>query len=186
MGTIAVSDEQAKLIIKAILNGWQGKRPNSVVANCLIIQANTGLRIGDLLKLKLSDIVKENGRYRFNIIEEKTNKTRTFTVTDDVYNKLLDYCYNNNISKGDIIFKTSIRTVQRTIQQACDYLNIDDKISTHSFRKFFATSIYADNNNDVALVKELLQHADLKTTQRYIKVSSQQVEKALQNHSFNI
>ena len=41
-----------------------------------------------------------------------------------------------------------------------------ENISTHSFRKYFATHIYINNNYNVALVRELLQHSDLKTTQK--------------------
>ena len=51
-----------------------------------------------------------------------------------------------------------------------------------NFRKYFATQIYINNNYNVALVRELLQHSDLKTTQKYINIGTATIEKALNNH----
>ncbi|SCY53118.1 Phage integrase family protein, partial [Lachnospiraceae bacterium XPB1003] len=45
-----------------------------------------------------------------------------------------------------------------------------------------ATEIYKDNGYDIALVQQLLQHSSIAITQRYIGISSQMQEKALQNH----
>ena len=69
----------------------------------------------------------------------------------------------------------------RILKKAVDYLGYND-ISTHSFRKFYATNIYINNNYDIMLVKELLQHASIETTQRYIGIGSEQLEKAIQNN----
>ena len=44
------------------------------------------------------------------------------------------------------------------------------------------TEIYKDNGYDIALVQQLLQHSSIAITQRYIGISSQMQEKALQNH----
>ncbi|WP_376770432.1 tyrosine-type recombinase/integrase [Clostridium lacusfryxellense] len=51
-----------------------------------------------------------------------------------------------------------------------------------NFRKYFATQIYINNNYNVALVRELLQHSDLKTTQKYINLRTEEVENALNKH----
>ncbi|WP_408069140.1 tyrosine-type recombinase/integrase [Sarcina ventriculi] len=55
-------------------------------------------------------------------------------------------------------------------------------MSTHSFRKYFATQMYVNNNYDIVLVKELLQHGSVKTTQDYISLNRETVEKALREH----
>lgn len=55
-------------------------------------------------------------------------------------------------------------------------------VSTHSFRKFYATQIYINNNYNIMLVKELLQHASIETTQEYIGIGSEELEKAIQNN----
>lgn len=55
-------------------------------------------------------------------------------------------------------------------------------ISTHSFRKFFATNQYENNNNNIELVKELLNHSSIATTQKYIRVSQQAINNASKNY----
>ena len=80
------------------------------------------------------------------------------------------------------LFDISVRTVQNHLQLTCDYLGFGHSLGTHAFRKFFAQSIYENNNFDIVLVKELLQHSSVAITQRYVGVGSQRVEQALQNH----
>lgn len=66
----------------------------------------------------------------------------------------------------------------------CDYLGLaDQNIGTHSFRKYFATTIYKDNGYDIALVQRLLQHSSAAITQRYIGIEPQRIEEAIQNHA---
>ena len=55
-------------------------------------------------------------------------------------------------------------------------------IGTHSFRKFFATEIYVNNNYNIILVQQLLQHSSAAITQRYIGISSKELEDALVGH----
>lgn len=78
--TIALSAEQYKEIIQTMKQGFSGCRPNERIAAALMLEANLGLRISDIVRLRLSDIVKDGERYRLSIIEQKTGKARVFTV----------------------------------------------------------------------------------------------------------
>ena len=156
-------------------------RSNNRIATALVIQANLGLRIGDVLNLRLDDIIRDGDRYRLDIVEEKTSKKRTFTVPIEIYNYIRLYTMDNGIKPSAKIFDLSVRAVQKHLKVVCTYLGIEG-VSTHSFRKYFATNIYINNNYNIALVRELLQHSDIKTTQRYIGVSSKEVEQALSSH----
>ena len=64
----------------------------------------------------------------------------------------------------------------------CDYLGFEG-ISTHSFRKFYATEIYKNSNYNIALVQQLLQHSSAAVTQRYIGIEPQRIEAAIEGHS---
>ena len=66
--TRALTVEEYNQIIDTMRTGFAGCGPNDRIATALIIEANLGIRISDILKLKLSDIVKEGSRYRLNII----------------------------------------------------------------------------------------------------------------------
>lgn len=184
--TRAVSKDEFKEIIETIRTGFSlpnGKkvRPNERIATALTLQANLGLRIGDIVKLRLSDIILENGRYHLSITEEKTNKTRNFTVPAEVYIYIQNYALERSLKPKQLLFDLSVRTVQNHLQLACEYLGFHG-LGTHSFRKFFAQTIYENNNYDIVLIKELLQHSNVAITQRYIGVGSHRIETALQNH----
>ncbi len=51
--TIALTQEQYKEIIHTMKQGFTGCRPNSRAATALILEANLGLRISDIVKLRL-------------------------------------------------------------------------------------------------------------------------------------
>lgn len=84
--TRALTVEEYNQIIDTMRTGFTGCRPNDRIATALIIEANLGIRISDILNLKLSDIIKEGSRYRLNIIEQKTKKSRNFTVPFEIAN----------------------------------------------------------------------------------------------------
>lgn len=179
--TVALTTDQYKEIISTMKKGFTGSRPNDPIATALMLEANLGLRISDILRLRLSDIVKDGERYRLAITEQKTGKARTFTVPLALYQFIRCYCLDHAIPPEHRIFPLTERTVQRHLQQVCDYLGYAG-ISTHSFRKYYATEIYKNNGYNIALVQQLLQHSSTAVTQRYIGIQQQEVEKAIENH----
>lgn len=183
--TRALDTKEYKTIIETIQRGFEfngiSYKANNRIATILVIQANLGLRINDVLSLRLSDIVKDGERYRLNIIEQKTHKQRNFTIPLELYQYIKIYALENNISPRAKLFDIGERVVQKHLKNVTTYLGLEG-ISTHSFRKYFAMCIYTNNNYDVALVKELLQHSSIVTTQRYLTMSSARVEEALNKH----
>lgn len=184
--TRALTEEQYRKIITTINEGFvtaAGERvkPNNRIATALTLEANLGLRISDILHLTINQIVKDGDRYRLDLVEQKTGKKREFTVPTEIYIYIQNYALENNINPRARLFQITERTVQRHLKMACDYLGYE-YISTHSFRKFFASSIYKDNGCDINLVRVLLQHSSVVTTQRYIGVQAQEIENALQKH----
>jgi len=181
--TVALTQEQLQEIINAMRSGGSGVRSNDRIASCLLLEANLGLRIEDILQLRLSDFLKDGGNYRIDITEQKTKKKRTFLVPLEIYQYIYIYCIDHGIQKNDRIFPITTRAVQKYLQKVADYLGYEG-IGTHSFRKFFASELYETNDHDIELVRELLQHSSTVTTQRYIKRSPKMVEDALRKHIF--
>ena len=184
--TRAVSRDELNLIIDTINTGFtlpNGKRvrSNERIGICLLLEAQLGVRIGDIVSLKLSSFEFSNGKYRLNIVEQKTGKTRHFLVPTEVYIFLQDYALRNNIKPTQRLFDISVRAVQNHLQLTCEFLNLHG-IGSHSMRKHFSQQIYENNGYDVLLVKELLQHSNVAITQRYLGVSSQRAEQALKKH----
>jgi len=98
--TVALTEEQYKTIISTIRAGVimeDGSviNPNERIATALTLEANLGLRISDILQLRLSAIIRDGDRYRLNIIEQKTQKKREFTVPTDIYVYIQKYALDN-------------------------------------------------------------------------------------------
>lgn len=183
--TVALTKDQYINIINLIKEGFtnNNKRTfgNPRVATALVLQANLGLRIGDILSLRLEDIIKDGDRYRLDIIEDKTNKKRTFTVPTEIYEYIKKYTIENGIKPSAIILNISERAVQKQLKLIVDFLGYEN-VSTHSFRKYYATSIYINNNYNIELVRQLLQHSSVTTTQKYVGIERKELESAIQKH----
>ncbi len=178
---IAIDKKQYTEIIETMRKGSVFFKPNPRVASVLIAEANLGMRVGDILRLRLCDIIREGKRYRLNMVEEKTGKKRTFTVPEGFYRFLEAYAEENGIRRDERLFPISERAVQKQLKLVCDYLGLEG-VSTHSFRKWYATDIYEASGHDIILVQTLLQHSSPMTTRRYIGLSDARVEDAIQAH----
>lgn len=184
--SVACTPEQYREIITLM---WEGSpdtpllgkgyiRKNHMAATCLQLEANTGLRIGDCKNLRLCDILCENGRYRFHMREGKTKKLRTFTVPNPVYNMLLRHAKEYDITREEPLFPITVRAIQMSLQKICQYLGYEH-ISTHSFRKYFATQCYNNSKYDIEVVRRILQHSSSAITLRYIGISDEKIERTL-------
>ena len=180
--TKALTTAQYKEIIQTMREGFCGCRPNDRVATALVLEGNLGLRISDIIKLRPCDIVKDGDRFRLEVVEQKTGKSRVFTVPLLIQQYIENYCLRNGIRRNDLIFPITERAVQKQLKIVCDYLDLEG-VSTHSFRKWYATEIYNKNDHDIALVQRLLQHSSASTTQRYIGIEPEKIETAIQNHA---
>lgn len=184
--TLALTTEQYKDIISTMRAGFVRAddkvfHPNTRIAAILVLQANLGLRIGDVLQLRLNSFIKDGDRYRLDITEKKTSKSRTFTVPAEIYSYIQGYAYDHEIKATTKLFDIGERAVQKQLKLVVDHLGIEG-ISTHSFRKYFATQIYINSNYNIKLVSELLQHSNTTITQKYIGIEQKDIETALNNH----
>ena len=100
-----------------------------------------------------------------------------------IYQYIENYCMKNGIKKDEIILPLTDRAVQFQLNKVCDYLGLAPGVGTHSFRKWYATEIYKNNNYDIVLVQRLLQHSSTDITQRYIGIEPQRIEDAIQGHT---
>jgi len=179
--TVALTKEEYITIIQTMKQGGAGFRPNEKIIVALVLEANLGMRIGDILDLTPRKIIKDGDRYRLNVVETKTDKKRPFTVPDELYAYINEYCTKHNIQPDERIVKCTERNVQLYLQKVCDYLGYEN-ISTHSFRKYFATDILKLSNYNISLVQYLLQHSSPAVTQAYIGITSEEIENALLEH----
>lgn len=181
---VALSQEQYEKSIELLRNGFmlQGVlvKPNERIATIEVLQATLGLRLGDILRLKLSSFIHDGDRWRLDIKEQKTGKLRAFTVPVEVYSFIQDYALSMGIGKDTKLFDISKRQVERHLNKVFMKMELSLRsYGSHSYRKFFATQVYIDSEFNAELVRILLQHSSLSTTQRYLSIGTKQIEDAL-------
>jgi len=185
--TLAIDNQEYDNIINTLKMGYVDKngrihRPNDRIATAMATEFNLGIRVSDIVKLSLADIVKDgSNHYRLDIIEKKTGKPRTHSVNLPIYNYLKDYCERNKIEPTTRMFGITEREIQKQVKSIREYLGLD-RVSTHSFRKAAGNDIYESTGHDIVAVQEFYGHSSSSTTQIYLKRSSSQLEKALDSH----
>lgn len=152
--------------------------------HALLYRQIWGCRIGDILHLSLSSLVRDGDHYRLDIVEQKTGKSRRHQIPEPVYNYIRDYCIENKINPERRLFQFTERAVQKSLKAVTDYLGIP-QTSTHSFRKFAGQQIYNNSGHDIEATREFYQHGSVTTTQGYIARSSERLTQAI-NKSVNI
>lgn len=177
----ACNETEFKKIIELLRNGYTGKdgikhRPNHQIADILVLEANLGCRIGDIIKLRTDSFVCDNNIWKLDIVEEKTDKKRTFIVPKP----LKEFIDKIAAGKDGRIFTITEQAVWKQMRYITKELNLTN-VSTHSLRKYCATNLYESTGHDIEAVCSFLQHSNPVTTRKYIRRSDEQMEKAINN-----
>ena len=140
----------------------------------IVVAIHTGLRIGDILKLKRKNF--QDGVYQLR--EQKTGKAKTLPFNK----KVLEY-FNELRNKSEIVFRSNkgttfcSQTINRKIKQTFQAKN--KNYSSHSLRKSFGRKVYEMNNcSEDALVSlsEIYNHTDLRVTRTYLDITQEKLD----------
>lgn len=177
--TRIVSNSEIKDIITNIRDGyedWEGvpHKPNPQVATILLLQANLGCRINDIVHMTVENIEYDGEAWRLNLIEQKTGKARPFIVPTPVKAIIDNYCEMNDITSGRL-FNISAQAVWKAMRQVTAFLGLNN-VGTHSFRKASGLRVYLNSGKDIALTTQYYQHNSTATTMKYLKRSSKQMD----------
>lgn len=129
----------------------------------LELQARCGLRIGEVLKIKASDVSERTITLR----EPKSGKESEMAyMPENVSRKLTEYIKEKAFKGETRIFPICYSTARSLIRRLGATLNL--RVSPHDLRRYSAT--YASRNGVPLEVvsKVILRHQDLKTTQIYL------------------
>lgn len=151
-----------------------------------VLGINTGLRVSDLLKLRIFDVVTESGKIRECIVirEKKTGKEKKFPVNKAARKALEEYLKQlRNWDAGDYLFpsrKGSNSPLGRTqawkiLNGAARSVGINEPIGTHTLRKTFGFHAYK-LGIDIALLQKILNHSSPGTTLAYIGITQDDID----------
>lgn len=150
----------------------QGIRDRAIVE----LLYSTGLRIGELLRLRLSDLNLEQKLIR---VKGKGGKERLVPFGEKAFLALKDYLSIRDAlgPKEDFVFlnrfgkRLSPRWVQKSLKVYALKGGIFKMVTPHLLRHTFATHLL-DRGADLRAIQELLGHSRLSTTQRYTHVTT--------------
>lgn len=149
---------------------------------------NSGLRISDLLKLKVSDVLEgKKIRDRITMREQKTGKSKDFPLGRTSKKALEEHLATWEYQPEDFLFPSRKRTGKNggalTRQQAYNIINgaakavgIQEQIGTHTLRKTFGYHAYKQGM-DITVIQKLLNHSAPSVTLRYIGITQDQLDK---------
>ncbi len=159
--------------VKNILNAVSNEKHKAMLATIYAL----GLRSGELINLKLEDIMKDTGL--IHIKAAKGNKDRILPLPDKLrviwkpyYKKYKPTEYLFEGQKGGKYTSTSLLLV---FKKACKNAGIPEGHTIHSLRHAYATHLF-DRGTDIRMIQKLLGHDNIKTTLIYTQVSQRSMQ----------
>lgn len=142
-----------------------------------VLGINTGIRISDLLSLKVEDIWDEKGIKEFLYLKEmNSDETKAYYLNKNVQHALEDYLNSYDFLESDYLFKSKKNNLPITRQQAYRIINkaakevgIPGKIGTHTLRKTFGYHAYR-KGIAISIIMGIYHHHTPSETLRYIGV----------------
>lgn len=132
---------------------------------CEISEA-TGLRIGDVLRLKREQV--EHGQ-RFTVREQKTGKTRKVYLPADLHKRALAMAGAVFVFEGRLNGRKprTRQAVYKDLVRTAKLFRLKEHISPHSCRKVWAVRAYQESGGDLKRVQKLLNHESEAVTMLY-------------------
>lgn len=179
---IKVEAIRDKKVLSEFINelniGKNGKR------NVLLFKLGltTGLRISDIIKIKIEDI---RGKTEFELIEQKTNKKRkvylhnVLTELTEYLNTLDDvqvWLFSNTWDNSKHISSNQYYKILMKVAHNLDL----DYIGTHTMRKSFGYWFYKEYK-DVATLMTIFNHSSPSITLKYIGITDEEIKNTLKD-----
>lgn len=145
----------------------------------------TGLRISDILKLRVRDV---RDRVGIKLTEDKTHHERDVYICNDlrkIYKKNLkdrknyEYLFKSRIGPNKAITRDRAYNILRDAAKKFGLKSI----GTHTMRKTFGYFLYK-NTNDIEIVREALGHKNSDHTKRYIGINVDVARSAIEGLKF--
>ncbi|MDK0717047.1 site-specific integrase [Clostridium perfringens] len=145
-----------------------------------IIGTNSGLRISDILNLRVRDV---KGKEFISIREKKTGKQRIFPMTPILKKELKEYCKDKDLDNfliksqqgyNKAISRERAYTILREAGETLGLYNV----GTHTLRKTFGYHFYMQYK-DVVTLQKIFNHADPSITLHYIGIEQSHINKMI-------
>lgn len=125
---------------------------------------STGLRVGDVLSMRSDKLAK-----RMSVQELKTGKKKRIFLSDELLDKLIRNSGKIWVFPGRLDYRKhrSRQAVWKDIKRAAKAFRMQQNVSTHSARKYYAVKALSDSEGDIKAVQKALNHSDPAVTMIY-------------------
>ena len=171
-------------------NLYRKKNPRNYLL--FVFGINSGLRISDILSLKLGDVKDNRGNLNdyLSIKEQKTGKTRKVFFNKQIKDALNYYLAKTKIFDLDQYFFTNEKSnkniplsrvrAYQLINESCREVGITYKVGGHTLRKSYAFHLLKQGAS-IEQVSHLLGHQNLKVTFRYVGIDDDECKEVINN-----
>ena len=148
------------------------------------IGINSGLRISDLLSLKISDVLDDKNkiRDRISLKEKKTGKIKDFPVSDVAKKAIREYLDTRKYTLDEPMFisrkgesRINRQQAYRIINLAARTVGITCKIGTQTLRKTCGYHAF-QTGIDITLLQKLFNHSAPSITLAYIGITQDELD----------
>ncbi|RQD63182.1 MAG: site-specific integrase [Desulfonatronovibrio sp. MSAO_Bac4] len=171
--------------IKAIKQLLQNK-PRDLLLFTMGI--NNGLRIGDILKLKVKQVQGLRPGETLRIREQKTDKDNILLINKAVHRALDDHLASAGLEPDDYLFKSkkgsgplTVSAANRLVKSWCKTINLRGNYGTHSLRKTFGYIQRIKYGVGFEVLCKRFNHSSPAVTMRYLGIEDKEVNGILMN-----
>lgn len=167
--------------IRRIFSSFKENEHDQYNKTILVVLYSCGLRVSELCDLKLNDVHLSEGILK---VKGKGDKERVVPISSfcvsqmtyylDAIRSTWDVHGLSNFFVNRLGHVCTRQYVHTMIKQKVMELNLNPKISAHSFRHSFATHLL-DQDADLRIVQELLGHSNISTTQIYTHIQDKRL-----------
>lgn len=151
-----------------------------------VLGINSGLRVQDLLALKISDVKTCSIGDRVSIKEKKTGKENVFIMNKEIKTALDEYLRCAKRQDDHYLFKSrkgqnyplTTYAVTMMVQRWCDEINLKINAGAHTLRKTWCYQ-QRQMGSSWELLAKRLNHSTPSITRRYLGVQEEEVEEIL-------
>jgi len=142
-------------------------RPNPEVYLIFKLLYYTGLRIHEVLELKLNHFDEER---KIIIVPTKGGKLRKVLLDENLFYEIVNYAKKKGVLGEEKIFFTNAKDVDsayRMLRYYLDKFRLKDLKRTHDLRRALINFLI-EKTGDILVAKSFIGHEDIKTTMRYV------------------
>lgn len=146
-------------------------------------QLNTGLRISDVVPIRVCDLMTSKKRFKEYLViqETKTDKVKSIKLNDELRNTIKDYIIKCDLKDSDYLFRSkkfdvdgnnrhiTVTQAYRILKDAANAIGIQN-FGTHSLRKTWGYFTYKASKHNVGLLMDMFNHSAPSITLRYIGI----------------